>query len=83
MSNKATEHMISYKIVSQILDHVYDAKDDLTDNDFVYIYRAFLRSGGNWQSLIIGDMRCFQILKGILESWVEIKKHPEEYGLTR
>jgi hypothetical protein len=83
MSDKVTEQMISHKIVSQILDHVFDAKDDMTDNDFVYIYHAFLKSGGSWQALIIGDMRCFEILKGILESWVEIKKHPEEYGLKR
>ncbi len=81
MGEISVRDTISYKIVRQILDHVYGDMIDLTDEDFLDIYNSYMKSGGSWQELLSGSISRFDQLKGLIKSWVEIKENPDKYGL--
>jgi hypothetical protein len=71
---------IAYKIFDQIASHIFPS-EEFSEDDFMKIYRAYQRSGGNWESLVHGDMSSYDKLIGTLKAFVKIRKHPKKYGL--
>jgi hypothetical protein len=61
----------AYKISRQIMDHIYGEDEEMTEEDFVVLYKDFHRRGGSWQSLMDGDMRAVDVIEASLDSLVK------------
>lgn len=64
----------AYKIVRQIMDHIYGEDEDITNGDFVNLYHDFLRRGGSWKALMDGDMKSVKFIEDALESLVKSRE---------
>lgn len=81
MENISVKDTTAYKIIRQLLDHIYGSDVELNDEDFLHIYATYMRLGGTWEGMIRGSMPCFDLLVSLLDSYMDIKSSPEEYGL--
>ncbi len=61
------EETISYKIVRQIINHLYSSEVELSDELFLFIYRLFNKKGGSWVQLIDGDIENFTLLEELIK----------------
>lgn len=64
----------AYKIVRQIMDHVYGEDEKLSSKDFVAIFKIYLNRGGSWEGLMDGDMRNVKIIEDVLQAFVNYRK---------
>jgi hypothetical protein len=76
------EDTIAYRVVSQIIDHMYGDLLQLDDSGFLIIIRAFWTYGGSWERLIMGNPADVNLLKDLVDSYGEVVMNPDEYGLT-
>lgn len=60
----------AYIISRQIMDHIYGDDEEMSEEDFVNIYRDFHRRGGSWKSIMDGDMKSVKIIEDSLEHLV-------------
>lgn len=81
MEKMTVQDTIAYKIVRQILDHIFSSDFEMSDADFMGIYRAFINTGGSWQKLLAGSVAEFDRLKGLVRSFAEISSEPDKYGI--
>jgi len=74
-------NMSAYKIVRNLVEHSYGDNQEFGVEDFQKIYGLFHRLGGSWQRFHMGSVDEVSRLKDLLESYFEVRDHPEEYGL--
>ena len=67
----AVKQTVAYRIVRQIVDHVYGPDEKVSPEEFLHVYRIFNGAGGSWRELIGGDMRSVAILEGALERFIK------------
>src|SRR5262249_14655625 len=70
VDDKAVKNTVAYRIVGQIVDHVYGPDEKVTPEEFLHVYRIFNGAGGSWEGLIGGDMKSVAILEGALERFI-------------
>lgn len=80
MDELGVSDTISYKVVDQILSHVYP-DESMSDEDFLRIYRGYMSCGGSWKGLIQGDPKCFELISKCLKSFIKIRNNPKKYGI--
>lgn len=56
-----------------MLDHVYGADQEMSDTDFVLIFRNFHKCGGSWESLLSGSMDDVRKLEGVIHMAINDK----------
>jgi len=81
MDDASVKDTVAYGIVRQLLDHIWGSEVELSDSEFLDVYKTYMSMGGSWEQLIKGSMDKFDLLKDVLESYVDIKSNPDEYGL--
>jgi hypothetical protein len=64
----------AYKVIRQIVDHVYGSDEKLSDEETVAICHAFHAANGSWVNLMGGDMRSVRVLEDVLEAFMESRK---------
>ncbi len=69
---------IAFRIVRQILDHVYGNDQKMDDEEFVHLYRTFVRLGGSWEAVVRGDINGFDLLESLVAAFVKVKKTLDE-----
>jgi hypothetical protein len=74
MSEVGIRDAISFRIVRQILDHVYGSEQEMTDRDFVRLSRTFQSLGGRWEFVVRGDPGSFASLMDVIKAFVKVKK---------
>jgi len=74
MEGAGVKDTTAYKIVRQVMDHVYGADEKISSKEFVDIYRSFLLKGGSWERLMDGDMGCVKMIEDVLEEFIEARK---------
>lgn len=67
----AVKNTVAYRIVRQIVDHVYGPDEKVTPEEFLHVYRIFNGAGGSWEGLIGGDMRSVAMLEGALDRFIK------------
>lgn len=80
MDDVSISDTIAYRIVDSIISHIY-SDEQMSDSEFLMIYRGFVNYGGSWQGIINGDPEEFRNLKKIIKAFVRIRKKPKKYGL--
>lgn len=65
--------IISYKITRQIMDHIYGNDQEMTDEDFMALFRTFHSLGGSWESIIDGSPPDMDLLMDIIKAFVKVK----------
>lgn len=71
VSESLVKQTVAYKIVRQIVDHVYGSDEKISSKDFIHIYRVFIGIGGNWERLIDGDMKSVALLEEVLDRFLK------------
>lgn len=61
---------VAYRIIRQVTDHTWGSEFDLSDEDVVFICRSFSASGGLWESLLGGDLKCVGVLEKCIDSLI-------------
>lgn len=79
MSDVDVSDTVAYKIVDQIVGHIFPDYD-FDDRDFVKVFRIYSGLGGRWQDMVQGDIRSFRKLIKILKIYFKIRKNPKKYG---
>ena len=74
MSDDPVKQTVAYKIVGQIVDHVYGSDEKIEPDEFLHVYRIFNGAGGSWEGLIRGDMRSVALLEGALDRFIKWRK---------
>lgn len=69
----AVKNTVAFRIVRQIVDHVYGSDEKVTPEDFLHVYRMFHGAGGSWEGLIGGDMKSVAILEGALDRFIRFR----------
>jgi len=67
----AVKKTVAYKIVRQIVDHVYGSDEKVSPEEFLHVYRIFNGAGGSWEGLIGGDMKSVAILEGAIDRFIK------------
>lgn len=73
MSDSPVKQTVAYKIVRQIVDHVYGSDEEVTPDDFMSVYRIFNGAGGSWEGIIRGDMHSIAVLEGALDRFIRFR----------
>lgn len=81
MDDNSLKETTAFKIIRQMLDHMYGSDVKLSDDDFLHIYSTYMNLGGSWEMMIRGSMPSFDLLVKLLDSFVDIKNNQEEYGI--
>lgn len=76
MSESGIKDLVSYRIVRQILDHIY-TDQEMTEKDFLGIFRTFQDLGNKWEYVIQGDPKSIHALMEVLKAFVKIKNADE------
>lgn len=63
----------AYRVIRQVLDHVWGPDEDLEDEDLISISKAFKEAGGSWENLMSGDMASIGKLEDAIESHVQTR----------
>ena len=74
MEDPGVKDTAAYKIVRQVMDHIYGADEKTSGKEFVDIYHRFHSDGGSWECLMDGDMNSVKILEDVLEDFVQTRK---------
>lgn len=74
MKSSGVKDTTAYKIVRQIVDHVYGSDEKISGEDFVFVHHAYIADGGSWEKLMAGDMGCVKILEDVLERFVKDRR---------
>jgi hypothetical protein len=69
----AVKNTVAFRIVRQIVDHVYGADEKISPEEFLNVYRIFNGAGGSWEGLIDGDMKSVAILEGALDRFIRFR----------
>ena len=80
MEDSGVSDTIAYRIVDQILSHIYP-DEEMSDGEFIKIYKAYINAGGSWESLVRGDSESFGLIMDVLKAFVKIRKKPKKYGI--
>ena len=64
---------VSYKITRQIVDHIYGSDQEMTDDDFMALFRTFHNLGGSWENLIGGAPADMDRLMDVIKAFVKVK----------
>ena len=72
MDESGLRDTIAYRIVRQILDHVYPDQK-MTNPEFMSIFRTFSDVGGSWEDLIVGSPKSYEMLMDVLKAFVKVK----------
>jgi hypothetical protein len=72
MADSVVKETIAYKIVRQIVDHVW-GDEDLSDREFLSICAGFRLRGGSWEAVVRGDMRSVEALEDSIDSFMEAR----------
>ena len=70
MNNPGVKDTTAYEIVRQITDHIYGPDTELSDTDFVEIFKSYYDDGGSWEKLIDGDMKCVKIIEEAIDNFI-------------
>ncbi len=62
---------VGYKIVNQIIDHIYGHDTEFNIDMYNDIYRYFNERGGSWVSIIEGDPEHFSILEDVINGVID------------
>lgn len=68
--NAGVKNTMAYKVVRQVLDHVWGPDEELSDEEFVRVFRAISRTGLSWEKVVLGDMASIQAIERVLELFV-------------
>ena len=79
-SDSGVKDTIAYKIVDQLISHIHPS-EEISDSEFIKVYRAYINTGESWESLVRGNPNSFYVMMDILSSFFKIRKHPEKFGL--
>lgn len=71
MDDAGVKDTTAYRISRQIMDHIYGEDEEMSDADFVGVYKDFHRRGGSWQALMGGDMRSVKVIEDSIEALVK------------
>lgn len=71
MSDSPVKQTVAWKIVKQIVDHVYGSKEKLDDAEFLHVYRIFCGAGGSWEAVMAGDLDEIVRLEGSIERFLK------------
>lgn len=61
----------AYRVTRQITDHTWGPDEQLSNKDFVKIYKSFCASGGSWERLMAGDMSCVAKLEESIDDFID------------
>ena len=67
----AVKNTVAFKIVRQIVDHVYGSDEKVSADEFLHVYRIFNGAGGSWEGLIGGDMKSVAVLEGAIDRFIK------------
>lgn len=70
MSDDSVKQTVAFRIVRQIVDHVYGSDEKVSSEEFLQVYRMFNGAGGSWEGLINGDMKAVSLLEGALDRFI-------------
>jgi hypothetical protein len=74
MEGAGVKDTTAYRIVRQVMDHIYGPDEKTSGKDFVSVYRSFREGGGSWESLMAGDMASVKVLEDVLEDFVQARR---------
>ncbi len=74
MDGAGVKDTTAYKIVRQIVDHVYGSDEKVSNKEFVDIYRRYVAAGGSWERLMDGDMGCVKIIEDVLGEFMDARR---------
>ena len=74
MEKLGVKDTTAYKIVRQITDHVYGPDTEISDEDFVSLFRNYGSEGGSWEHLMAGDIKCVKIIEDVIDSFMNNRK---------
>ena len=80
MDSDIVKETIGYKIVNQIMEHIFPDQK-YTESDYIKICKGFKKRGQKWESVIAGDPYSFDRLIGVMKAYMKIRKNPKKYGL--
>jgi len=64
----------AYKVVRQMVDHIWGSDQELLDEQFVAIYKLFKIRGNDWKDLMDGSMDSAVHLEECIEAVLKYKK---------
>lgn len=64
---------IAFRVVRQILDHIYGSDQVMEDEDFLSIFRTFVNLGGKWEHLLNGSPADMNRLMDVLKAYVKTR----------
>lgn len=75
------EDTAAWKITRQLVDHIFGSDTDVSDDEFIFIYRVFLSRGGSWKDLMDGDTRIIIMLQKVLEDFFKVRAMKDALGV--
>jgi hypothetical protein len=78
MGDFGIQETTAYKVTRQVLDHIYGPDQEMTNDEFVIVFRAYLSRGGTWEGVMDDSIDCFKILEDTLSDFVNAKNISEE-----
>ncbi len=73
MDEDSVKQTLAWRIVRQLVDHVYGSDEKMSSDDFLTVYRAFAGAGGSWEAFIQGDIKAVALLESALDSFIRIR----------
>lgn len=67
----------AWRITRQLVDHIFGHDTDLSDDEFIFIYRVFLKRGGSWKELMDGNILIIILLEKLLEDYFKVRAMKE------
>jgi hypothetical protein len=74
MDKLGVKDTTAFKIVRQITDHVYGPDTEISDDDFVNLFRSYGSKGGSWERLMAGDIKCVKIIEEVIDGFMNNRK---------
>lgn len=78
-----TEEFVSFRIIRQILDHIYGSDVEMTVKDFEAINNSFVKFGGSWEAVIKGSPSHINKLISTLADFVKVKNTLVELSVSK
>lgn len=71
MSDDSVKQTLAYRIVRQIVDHVYGSDETVSPEEFLHVYHVFNGAGGSWEAVVNGDMHAVALLEGAIDRFLK------------
>lgn len=73
VDDDSVKQTLAWRIVRQIVDHIYGSDEKVSAEEFMQVYRMFVGAGGSWEGLIDGDMKSVALLEGAIDRFIRLR----------